>query len=227
MSTENASSPGENRSSPIPGCVILVAILIVFGGLVVLYTVVGLYQNRTINEFTQDAAAEIPVATPSAEEVSAVQEKLEGVRKAVEEEKVERFVFSAADLNALIATEPDLEDFRGQTYIERISPQGIVARMAQPMRKGIFDKGVRYLNATFVLQPELRARTLAFKVVDIRPVVGKAPEGFVKNYATLDFFRLDPELEAIKNHIRAIAAVYAEGGQIVVETKIPDLQPVE
>ena len=35
----------------------------------------------------------------------------------------------------------------------------------------------------------------------------------------MDFFRLDPENEQIAKHIKAIAAVYCEAGQLVVETQ--------
>lgn len=220
-------TPEAPRSSPAPGCIIIAAILIVFGGLVILYTVVGTYQNRKIDEFTQAEPAEIPVAKPGSAELETVDAKLTAIQTAVANEEVERFEFSADELNSLIATQEELADFRGQTFIERISPQGIVAKMAQPMRKGIIDKGRRYLNATFVLQPELRARTVAFKVIDIRPDVGEVPEQFVSNYSILDFFRLDPELPAIQSTIRSIAAVYTETDKLIVETKIPDPEPVE
>jgi hypothetical protein len=92
--------------------------------------------------------------------------------------------------------------------------------MAQPMRKGIIDSGSRYLNATFVLLPEVRARTVAFKVVDIRAVEGEVPSEFISNYSLLDFFRLDPENEQIQKHIGYIASVYTEGDGLVVETGI-------
>ncbi|NRB73554.1 MAG: hypothetical protein HRU46_04290 [Verrucomicrobiales bacterium] len=220
MSTEEASEPQELRSSPVSGCVILVAIIVVFGGLVVLYTVVGLYQTRKIDDFTQDEPMAIQVDEPDEATVSAALAKLGEIEKAVEEKTAIRVLFTPKDLNALIATQEMLKDFRGQTYITRISPQGIVADMAQPMRKGIFDSGSRYLNATFVFQPEIRLRTLAFKVVDIRAVEGEVPEQFVSNYAVLDFFRLDPDNEQIKKHINYIAAVYAEAGNLVVETGV-------
>jgi hypothetical protein len=225
--SEPADPPQALRSSPFSGCFILVSILVIFGGLIVLYTVVGIYQNRTIDEFTQAQPAEITLLTPGSAQLETANAKLGQISQAVANEASERIEFTAEDLNVLIASMEELKDFRNQTYVERISPQGIVAKMAQPMRRGVFNKTPRYLNATFVFQPEVRARTVAFKVVDIRADVGEVPEGFKENYATLDFFRLDPELEAMKTHIRSIAAVYAEPGKLIVETKIPDVEPVE
>ncbi len=210
------------RGSPIPGCLILGAIVFVFGGLIILYTVVGTYQNRTIGTFTQDTPAALPVVEPTPAGIEAVRAKLALIASAVKENRAERILFTADDLNLIIATFEVAKDFRGNTSVESIGPEGIVAAMAQPMRKGIFDKGLRYLNATFVLQPEVRARTIAFMVKDIRPAAGEMPSGFIDNYTALDFFKLDPENPEIKAHIESLGAVYGEAGQLVVETKVRD-----
>ena len=210
------------RGSPIPGCLILGAIVFVFGGLIILYTVVGTYQNRTIGTFTQDTPAALPVVEPTAAGIESVRVKLALIASAVKENRAERILFTADDLNLIIATFEVAKDFRGNTSVERIGPEGIVAAIAQPMRKGIFDKGLRYLNATFVLEPEVRARTIALIVKDIRLAAGELPAGFIDNYTALDFFKLDPENPAIKEHIGSLGAVYGEAGQLVVETKVRD-----
>lgn len=217
---ETPAAPGF-KSSPFPGCAILATIVLVFGGLIVLYTFVGNHQQKKIATFTEAEPAVIKVLEPTPEEAAAAKAKLMQIDEAVANGSAERLIFTAEDLNLLIASVDELKDFRGQTFIERISPQGIVAKMSQPMRKGFINKDVHYLNATFVLKPELRARTLAFKVVDIRPVVGEIPRQFIESYAVLDFFRLDPELEAISRNIKSVAAVYTEGGSVIVETKVP------
>lgn len=216
----DAGPAREFRGSPVPGCLILSTILIVFGGLIVLYTVVGSYQNRTIGTFTQDEAAALEVPTPDAAAVEAARGKLAAVGAAVKAGRSERILFTPADLNTLIASLDAAGGFRGNTRVEAIDETGLRARMAQPVRKGIFEKGVRFLNATFTLQPELRARTVAFKVLAIAPDTGEIPAGFVKNYEILDLFRLDPENPAIEEHIGGIAAVYTEAGHLVVETKL-------
>ena len=227
MPDEETITEGQSqgrRGSPAPGCCIFVAIIAVFGGLVVLYTGVGIYQNRMIGGFTQDTAAEIAVTEPTPEEVAAVNSKLALIEAAAKENRAERVLFTVEDLNVLIATLDVAKDFRGNTTIQRIGPEGLVAAMAQPMRKGIFDNGRRYLNATFVLEPEVRARTIAFKVRDIRPAIGSVPQGFIDNYAVIDFFKLDPENAAIKAHIESLGAIYGEDGLLVVETKLREVR---
>jgi len=226
MSDETIPPEG-SRGSPWPGCIILITILVVFGGLAVLYAVVGTYQNRVIGEFTTTDPVDLTIPVPTAVDAEAAVSKLQSIATAARDNRAERVLFTATELNTLIATLPALADFRGTTRIEAITSVGIAAAMSQPMRKGILAKGKRYLNATFLFQPELRARTVAFKVLSITPVVGAVPEGFVQNYATLDFFKLDPELPAISESIHSLGAVYCEEGQLVVETKIRDLLPTE
>ena len=206
------------RGSPLPGCLILGTILLVFGGLIILYTVVGVYQYRTIGTFTQDTAASVAIPEPTPAQIEAALAKLGLVETAVAEKRSERILFSVEDLNSLIASLDAAAGFRGNTRIASIGAGGLVAEMSQPLRKGLFEKGFRYLNATFVLQPELRARTVAFKVIEIRPAVGSVPDGFLKSYSTLDLFRIDPETPEMKAHATSLAAVYTEEGHLVVET---------
>ncbi len=214
------SRDDDERGSPFPGCLILSMIILVFGGLIVLYTVVGFTQNRKIGEFTEDKAAKIELVQPSPEEISAAKAKLFAVKAAVSQNKAARILFTADDLNVLIATMEVAKDFRGQTYIKGISESGLLAEMAQPMRKGIFEKGLRYLNGTFLFSPQLRAHTIAFRVEDIHPKKGVVPEAFIGGYAGIDFFKMDPKNEVLAAHIGALKRVYTEDGHLVVETKI-------
>lgn len=221
MAEEKSESP-ELRGSPTTGCLILAAIVIVFGGLIVLYLVVGNIQTKAIDGFTQDEPAKLETVVTTDDLVSASMAKLKQVEEAVQAGRSERITFTAEDLNVLIATLEVAKDFRGNTYVESINSDGILAHMAQPLRKGIIAKGFRYLNAKFLLEPELRKRTFAFKVRDIRPAEGKVPLEFIKNYAVIDFFKIDPENEAIKANIPHLAAIYTEKDLVVVETKVAE-----
>lgn len=218
MSESNEGSEPRTGTG-LPGCLILGAIIFVFGGLVVLYTFVGMTQNRAIAGFTEDEPADVSIPGPSESEVRTAREKLFAIRAASTQNRADRILFSAADLNTLIATVDAASGFRGNTRVREISSEGLVAEMAQPLRKGFLTKGFRYLNADFVFEPELRKRTIAFRVTDIRPANGQAlPGPFVENYAVLDFFKLDPKNETIAAHLPAISRVYLEGEHLVVET---------
>lgn len=214
------TQPKQAGASPF-ACVIPAAILVVFGGLAAVTAVIYFVQKRAYGDFTGDQPAPIPVFAPSPGQAAQALAKLEAVRKATAEEKIERILFSADDINSLIATVDLLKDFRGNTLVEKISQRGMETRMSQPVRKMVFSKERRYLNATFIFLPELRRRTIALRVADILPDQGTIPREFVKNYDTLGFFKLDPELPAIKAAIPRLSRVYLEDGNLVVETGTP------
>lgn len=221
--SEQTESPNNGRGAPTSGCLILIAILTVFGGLALLYAFVGTYQTRQIDTFTQNEPAVIPTMEPTEAQAKTALGKLSKIRESVEAGTSERILFTADDLNVIIAKLDVAKDFRGNTSIKAIRSEGLVVEMAQPMKKGIFQKGFRYLNADFVLEPELRKRTVAFKVRDIRSREGSVPQGFINNYTVIDFFKLDPEIEAIEANISSLAAVYTEADHLIVETKVADL----
>lgn len=217
---EEKPDAAELRGSPTTGCFILAAILFVFGGLVVLYLVVGNIQNKAIDGFTQDEPVKLEAIVASDEQIASSNAKLKQIEDAVIAGRSERITFSAEDLNVMIANLEVAKDFRGNTYVESISENGILAHMSQPLRKGIVAKGFRYLNAKFLLEPELRKRTFAFKILDIRPAEGTVPAEFIKNFAVIDFFRIDSDNEAVAAHVPHLAAIYTEKGVVVVETKV-------
>jgi len=212
---------GERRGGTgMPGCFILCAILVVFGGLVILYAVIGYKQNNAIGEFTVDEPAEIQVVSPTPEEAKSAKDKLIAIKEAATQNKAERILFTKEDLNVLIATLEVAEDFRGTTFVESLEDFGLVVRTAQPLRKGVLSKGHRYLNGSFVFVPEVRKRTIAFKVKDIKPDKGSVPEQFVSVLSSLDLFKLDPENKELEATIASIKRVYTEGGMLVVETQV-------
>lgn len=227
--TEVNQSDGQGSASATPGCFILGAIVTVFGGLIILYITVFVIQSRSIATFTGDEPSEIKIYQPNAGDIEQLRKKLNTIQSATEGERMERILLTADDLNTLIATTDILEDFRGTTFISGITDQGIKTRMAQPMRKMPLSRDQRYLNATFILQPELRRRTIAFRVKEIISDRGTVPAQFVKSYDAIGFFRIDPENEIIEKTVPRLSRVYTENGHAVIETGVPaaDQSPLE
>lgn len=227
--TEVNQSDGQGSASATPGCFILGAIVTVFGGLIILYITVFMIQKRSFATFTEDEAAKIEIYQPEAEAIERLLGKLDEIRSATDGERKERILLTADDLNTLIATTDILKDFRGTTFISDITSQGIRTRMTQPTRKMPFSREQRYLNATFVLQPELRRRTIAFRVKDIISDRGTVPAQFVKSYDAIGFFRIDPENKVIEKTVPRLSRVYTEDGHVVIETGVPaaDQSPLD
>ncbi len=193
----------------------------VFGGLIILYTVVFFVQKSKMGDFTSDQAAQIAIFEPSEAQKSQLQEKIFAIKAATSQGRQERILLTKDDLNTWIASADILKDFRGTTSIEAITNRGIEARMTQPMRKMPFSSEQRHLNALFIFQPELRRRTVAMKVRDIIPEVGTIPEQFIKVYDAMDMLRLDPENPNIQPYIPKISRVYTEADHVVIETGTP------
>jgi len=221
MSAPVGSTSPNQPNSATPGCIILAAIVAVFGGLIILYTVVFFVQKSKMGDFTSEQATQIPVFEPSDEQKALLQEKIFAIKAATSQSRQERILLTKDDLNTWIATADVLKDFRGTTRIEAITTRGIETRMTQPMRQMPFSSQQRHLNALFIFQPELRRRTVAMKVRDIIPEVGTIPKRFVEVYDVMDMLRLDPDNPNIKPYIPKLSRVYTETDHVVIETGTP------
>lgn len=218
------------RSSPASGCIILCTIIVVFGGLLVLFTTRGLWMSRQIDQFTADTAIPVPVAEATPEQSAAALEKLQKISDAALNNATERITFSADDLNVLIASQEMLADFRGSTYIEKITADAIVTRVTQTLR-GLKPGTFRYLNGTMDFTPLLRRKTVVFQIRDVRIPGKEIPEEFIKSYSSQDLFKLDHTNLALGEVMRELERVYLEDGQLVVETltktRVEKTEPAE
>ena len=206
-----------SKSSPAAGCIILATIVLVFGGLIVHYTMKGLWMNKEIDKFTVATPEPTPVATPSAEEIAAAQAKLTAIRDAALGNATERITLSADELNTLIASQDILADFRSTAFIEKISEDGITTKVSQAF--GSFRKETfRYLNGEIDYWPALRKKTIVFQVRALRVPGKEVPQKFIESYSSQDFFKLDPNNSAMGPVMRELERVYLEKDQVVIET---------
>lgn len=225
-SPENPSSTpasGAGGSSPLPGCIILITVIVVFGALGTWFVFAFRAQSEAIATFTIEAAVETPRFEPTAAQVEVAGTKLEKLEAAAGAGEMVRLLFTAEDLNTLIATRDLLADFRGQTYVRSISNEGIEAEMTQPIRTGFLSKGTRYLHGTFWLKPGIAGGTVVFAVADIEVPGREVPQGFVTNYPA--FMKIDPKLAPFDRVLPKLGKVYVEGAAVVVETKAAETEP--
>ena len=207
-----------SKSSPAAGCIILATIVLVFGGLLVHYTMRGWWMNKEIDKFTVATPEPTPIATPSPEEINSAQAKLADIRDAALNNTTERITLSADELNTLIASQDILADFRGTAFIEKISEDGITTKVSQAF--GSFRKETfRYLNGEIDYWPTLRKKTIVFQVRDLRVPGKEVPQKFIESYSSQDFFKLDPNNQTIGPVMRELDRVYLEKDQVVIETR--------
>lgn len=73
---------------------------------------------RMVNNLTSPVPADVQVKPPSESEFQAAENKLAGLRTAMDKNEITTVEFTAADLNALVARDPDFEDWRDRLRIE-------------------------------------------------------------------------------------------------------------
>jgi hypothetical protein len=97
------------------GCLTLVIAAIILCGLLV----VGAYMfgSHFVERYTSPQPAPIEVAQPGEAEIQAARAKADALHTAARNNAETTVEFSAADLNALIASDPDLEDLRGHSHV--------------------------------------------------------------------------------------------------------------
>ncbi len=155
------------------GCLFYGGITLLVLLLVILITgLVGLqFARRVFNQFTDTKPAVLPTVQMSPADVGNVQRRVETFRKAVREHRsVPPLALTADDVNALIASDPELQALKGKLYvtIEGDSLKGQVAvpleQLGMPMFTG------RYLNGTGTFAVSLQNGVLR---VALQEFVGK------------------------------------------------------
>ena len=222
MSEQNTSPPSiplneQEGASPLPGCIILITIIVVFGGLAALYIGVGYWMNSEIDAITSSKPAELSVPKPSQQQVNAVYEKLQQLKQATEKNQMVRVSFSAEDINTLIASNPLLADLKGKAKIEKIDSKGIHTKVNQQIRSLPFRPD-RFLNATISFVPVVLKESVVFEIHDIRVPGKKVPQGYIEGYSKQDFFKLDTKNEDLKPVLIQLRRTYLEEDSIIIET---------
>ncbi len=207
----------ELGSSPLPGCVILITVVVVFGLLATVFTIVFHKQSDYFRKVSTETPVEVPSVTPTEERVAEVTDKLDRLLAAADADELVRIEFTAEDFNTLIGSRELLADFRGQTHVRGISEKGIEAEMTQPIRSGFLRQGIRYLHGTFWLKPEFTGKTVLFRVADIELPGEEVPEGLVNSYPS--FMKLDPKLPPFDRVLPKLGKIYVEGDRVIVETR--------
>ncbi|MFK5924205.1 MAG: LmeA family phospholipid-binding protein [Verrucomicrobiota bacterium] len=216
--TSSDTSLNEQKgASPLPGCIIVIVTMLVFGGLAVLYIGVGYWMNSQLDAITAPTPVEISVAKPSQQQIDSAYHKLEQIKQASETQAMVRIAFTAEDINALIASEALLTDLRGKAFVEKIDSQGIQTKVTQQLRS-LPLRPDRFLNATIAFVPVVLRDSLVFEIHDVRVPGKEVPQGFIEGYSKQDFFKLDAKNEQLKPILLQLRRAYLEDDHVIIET---------
>jgi hypothetical protein len=87
---------------------------------------------KTIHNLTSSAPADVQVEPPSESQFQAAENTMERVRTAIARNQETAVEFTAADLNALFARDPDFEELRGKVRIE-IADSTMTVALSAPL----------------------------------------------------------------------------------------------
>jgi hypothetical protein len=213
--TDQAAKP--RRGCFFYGCITgLVLLVIVLGALMV-----GLhYVRKVVNQFTETQPMELPKVQMSQGEIDKLKQRVEAFQKAVREQRpAEPFVLAQDDINALIASVPELQAFKGKFYIslEGDHVKGDVSVPLREMGLGIF-KG-RYLNgsATFNLSFSNGALSVTPQTVIVKGA--PVPEVYMKDIRKQNLaadITKNPEAVAV---LQGLEGIQVKEGKLVVVPK--------
>lgn len=88
--------------------------------------------NHVVNRYTADRPADIRIEQPTPAAIQQSRTKLEQLQNAVRNSTETRLEFSAADLNALIATEPGFAGMRGKVRVD-MAGDDMVLDLSSPL----------------------------------------------------------------------------------------------
>jgi hypothetical protein len=113
------------------GCltVLIIGFLLIGGGIATTWYI----YVRTVNNLTSPAPADVQVEPPSESQYQAAESSMERVRTPIAGNKATTVEFTAADLNALFARDPNFEDLRGRVRIE-IADSIMTIAVSAPLR---------------------------------------------------------------------------------------------
>lgn len=204
--TTPAADAPEKPFSPGAGCMIPIAIVLIVTLFIGFAGYSFFKQNAAIEKFTTDTPLEILPAAPD----PAVVERLNEFP----------IRLTVADLNALLATVPELDAIKEMIRADSIADGQVTATISFPMNKP-FSETPRYLNGTLTFIPKVTNGDFFLESTGIQVPGKEIDEGFSAGFRhnryldnlLLAPFDEDPELWA---KITGVKSATIEGDTIVL-----------
>ena len=194
------------------GCITsLVLLALVLGGLMV-----GLhYVRKMVNQFTESQPMELPTVQMAPGEIDKLKQRVEAFQKAVKEQRpAEPIVLAADDINALIASAPELHAFKGKFYVSLEGDQ-LRSQVSMPLKDvGLSMFKGRYLNGSATFTLSFHNGTLAVSPQTIIVKGKPVPEPYMQG------IRMQNLAAGITNEPKAVALLQGLEGIQVKDGKL-------
>jgi len=164
------------------GCltVLILGFLLIAGGIGTTWYI----YVKTVNKLTSPAPADVQVAPPSESQFRAAEDSMERLREAVANNKETTVEFTAADLNALFARDPDFEDLRGKVRIEIADSTMMVALSAPLHSIPLPGMKKRWFNGTARFSFTYDSGRFSFDIKSAEAGGHEVPDIFLSNFTS-------------------------------------------
>ena len=212
------------------GCFAKGCLTVLIVGFILIAGVIGgtwyLYV-KTVDNLTSPAPADVQVEPPSESQFQTAENSMERLRKAIANNKETTVEFTAADLNALFARDPDFQDWRGRIRIE-IADSTMTIALSAPLNSIPLPRMKnRWFNGTARFSFTYEAGTFSFDIKSAEAGGHHVPDIFLSSSAISSFnesmnrsfrdeLRNNDRGSEFWNHVKTMSL---EGDKLVVTTQ--------
>lgn len=178
--------------SPLAGCAILIAALLVMVFLIVFSTRTLFRQSNEIAKFTAPQPVPVEVAALENQDalLNGLAERLEAFRQQLTGNAPARLALTPAEMNLMIAAYEPLRDFRGTLRVAGVAgdtlrlaiafPLNGKPRLARKDERGWITSDLRYLNGVLIARPVLAKRELVLQIDALQVAGAQVPHEFIE-----------------------------------------------
>ena len=213
----NDATPKPRRGCFFYGCITGVVLLVMLLGALLL----GLhYVKKVVNRYTDTKPMELPTVQMSQAEMAQVKQRFEAFQQAVREQHATKpLTLTADDINALIASGPDQQAWKGKVYVSLESDQlkGEVSVPLQEVGVGML-KG-RYLNGSVSFNLSFRDGVLSITPQTIQVKGEPLPEVYLREIRKQNLavaLTNDPGAAAV---LKGLEEIQVKEGKLVIAPK--------
>lgn len=201
------------------GCFAKGCITLIVAGLIFLAGIVGcswyLYV-KTINRLTATTPADVRVEPPSEEQYQAAKSSVTRLRDAIDNNTETTVEFTAGDLNALFARDPDFADWRGRVRID-IADSVMTLAVSAPMRYvRIPGAKKRWFNGTVRFGFTYESGEANLDLKSAEAAGRQVPDVFLSEYTFRPHAVLEDSNDEFWSHVKSMSV---QGDKLVISTQ--------
>ncbi|HVU99790.1 MAG TPA: hypothetical protein VHH88_00415 [Verrucomicrobiae bacterium] len=192
------------------GCLFYGCLVVAFCGLLTLAGLIigGIYAKNMLERFTDSAPAPLPKVEMPAAQAEELHKRVNAFSDAVRSaQPTEPLVLNSDELNELVATDPDLRQFKGKVFLQ-LEGDKIHGQISLPMEQlGLPLFHGRYLNSTGTFLVSLHKGTLRLSAEELSVKGKPVPDKYMRQIRSVNLAQdldNDPHASAGLNRLKSI-----------------------